>query len=329
MESKLDCNIGPFGIHFKGPASVIHQIRPILNGWIMNSNIDYSLVVNIQFALADKLPERPDQRPDAVDVIENRTSRRTVVAVYRQGKKIVIDFGGIAISNIRLESKPQQNTHNIEIWIEERFLSTGLLEDLLFTSIAPIFRRQEFYFIHAFAVTYGNNALVLVGPSGAGKTTCGLALVVNGWGYLSNDVTMIHSTDEVLIADPTPGGIGITSSTFDYLPSLRQIWPEYSGQNRADRSYIPAGQIVSKWSSPTPITTLCFPEITSRQRTKLEPLNKATALAKLMENSVDRWDKDCLSTHLAILEKLCQQSTAYALKLGNDFDYIARFISVT
>jgi hypothetical protein len=41
-------------------------------------------------------------------------------------------------------------------------------------------------------------------------------------------------------------------------------------------------------------------------------------MARLMEQSIDRWDEAMFETHMTILQELSQQAAAYTLHLGRD-----------
>ena len=75
-----------------------------------------------------------------------------------------------------------------------------------------------------------------------------------------------------------------------------------------------------------PIRKLFFPHITDQPTSHVEPLNRAVALAQLLEESVDRWDEATTNGHIALLERLTMQASVYTLHLGRNLAQIAELV---
>lgn len=86
-----------------------------------------------------------------------------------------------------------------------------------------VLRRQNTHLLHAngvIAPTHGVGVL-LIGGSGAGKTTLGLSLIQAGWHYVSDDTVMLHGYDTGLVnAYAFRQGFSCTAQTASYWPKL-------------------------------------------------------------------------------------------------------------
>ncbi|HZD10698.1 MAG TPA: hypothetical protein VE553_05085, partial [Candidatus Binatia bacterium] len=198
-------------------------------------------------------------------------------------------------------------------------LRLGGLEDVTYTSLAPLLRRRAVFLTHAAAVGTGAGALLLVGPTHSGKTTTGLALVLAGWKHLASDVVVLsHATGDVL-AYPTSGLLAARPPSFRLLPALRGLLRE------PNKATLPGGGKpirlkADQWGKPLPVRAICFPALGPDDQCRLLPLPRAVALARLMEESIDRWDVAALPEHIEFLSKLVRQSRHFRLTLAPDIE---------
>lgn len=195
------------------------------------------------------------------------------------------------------------------------------LEDVTYTSLAPLLRQHEHFLLHAFAATWQDAALLLVGPSGSGKTTAGLSLVLAGWGLLANDVVLLHRQDERIHAYPTPGALSVRPGTLELLPRLRG----YKGRHNPrlnSYTYTTPDLGVKSWAAPAPVRALCFPSVTTASHSVLRRERAAITFAHLLEESVDHWHAAALASHLSLLEQLSEQAPGYRVALGADVPHL-------
>lgn len=90
--------------------------------------------------------------------------------------------------------------------------------------------------IHASAVTRADRALLLLGGSGAGKTTTALGLVTSGAQLLADDVAAVELVDGVPVVHPGPALVTVTSTALGdmeaALPALEPLGA-LEGETRA------------------------------------------------------------------------------------------------
>jgi hypothetical protein len=76
--------------------------------------------------------------------------------------------------------------------------------------------------LHAAAVTIGNEAVGLAGPSGVGKTSLALALCRNGARFLTDDVLALERVNEQLIAHPGTPVVAVDRAEMERLRVAEQ-----------------------------------------------------------------------------------------------------------
>ena len=189
-----------------------------------------------------------------------------------------------------------------------------LVEDLLAVALAPHLRRQGRYLLHAFGAAWEGQGVLLVGDSGAGKTTSGLALLAAGWQLLGNDVVQFDAEGGL---HGYPGRVAAT------LPSLARFaaTAPLHGPLSAGKLRFPAEAVWPgcRRAHAVPAQIL-FPRIVDQARCTLRPLTPAEALGRLLPHTLDRWDAALLGDHLAAAEVLVRRAPAAELLLGRHMD---------
>ena len=100
----------------------------------------------------------------------------------------------------------------------------ALLRNLVLNALAPLLRRHGIFPLHGFAAARGDRAAVLVGRSGSGKTTAGLALVRSGWEFLSNDHPLLQQSSSSINVLCYCEPINISPTTATFFPELRHVF---------------------------------------------------------------------------------------------------------
>lgn len=215
--------------------------------------------------------------------------------------------------------------------IHSRAIHTyGVLEDLLAISLSPHLRRRGLFLIHAFAAVWRDTAVLLVGGIGAGKTTTGMALLNAGWRLLSNDSPAVGENGHIF---SYPGLLAAYPETFARFPATQHLADapaqetakieqekiRENSDNSRQKITIPAQKIwPDVWRESAPVGAVCFPQIEKRANHVLEPLTPPQALARLMPQAVEQWDKPMMPPHLTRLRQLVESAPAFILRLGPD-----------
>jgi hypothetical protein len=149
--------------------------------------------------------------------------------------------------------------------------------------------------IHSAGVTDGESGFLLLGPSGAGKTTAARLCLARGAGVLSDDLNAVH---------PEAGG-GARLVRVPFTGDLGNIG---DGGDGGDIGY-GGGK-----TAPAAVRLRALVRLAKGDRESLRPLSPAAALAGLLAAApyvnVDPWREEAL---LAVLERLARAVPAYEL----------------
>ena len=298
-------------VYLQSEAAVVQQYwQRLFAGWLVAGSS--AAQARLQLSLVEELPALPDLSPFFVDAAGLPDGVR-LLAVYRWAAGVLLHYWGGAMVHVPLaEKRPFLSGH-----VLPQALLYGRLEDITFTSLAPCLRRHGYFLVHAFGVGKDGRCILIVGPSGSGKTTTGLSLVLAGWELLANDILLIEARPDGIYALPTPGGFSIREETLALLPDCQSLLADAPW---TQHKYELTNQQVLNGRRPEPgrVSAIYFCQVEERERAETRPLSQAVTLARLMEQSIDRWDEAMLDEHMSVLQKLSQQAEAYTLHLGRD-----------
>jgi len=201
----------------------------------------------------------------------------------------------------------------------------ALLDDLLLTAVAPLLRRRGFFPLHAFAAARRGQGVLLVGKSGSGKTTAGLALVRAGWQFLSDDGPFLcrSGTGIQILGWHAPVNAAWTTALL--FPELQPIFATHHGQAKCSFSIEKIYGLVSTERAFARLILL--PSLTDGEHSALRRLSTAAILAELIAHSIDGWDRSIMAEHFTLLSSLTDMVPAYHLALGSDLDRLPALIA--
>ena len=277
-----------------------------------HDKVDTAVSIPFTLTQTDALPPLP---PDLPPIFQDKND--DLLDVYQPtAEQFLLHFPDGALVQIDLAAQTVQGSFTSAV------LHNSRLEDVIFTSLAPLLRRHGCYLVHAFAAVCSEAAtpaaVLVVGPTRSGKTTTGLQLVLSGWRLLANDVVLLQATAEgEIYAHPWPGLITVRPYTFELLPQLA----EHIGSpafRPTENVTLTSEQIAGdKWGTAVPVRTIYFPHIQkNKSHSKLVPQKRALALATLLQESLDRWDTEQIAPHSQLLHQLVNQAATYKLQLG-------------
>lgn len=176
-----------------------------------------------------------------------------------------------------------------------------------------------FYDLHAAGLVRNGIGYLLLGESGSGKSSTALSLVRQGWHYVSDDAILVR-----------PSADGIEALTFRrhfYLdPVLAHQFPEIAphlkGSAMGDHTkrFLDVETVYPGRFRPGCIPrVLIYTHIVPQPVSKLIPIDKTTALIKLMRQSASLFFKrQAVNVHLEAMKRLVSQSYSYELLAGRD-----------
>lgn len=145
-------------------------------------------------------------------------------------------------------------------------------------------RTDRHALVHAGCVAREGRGIVLAGPMEVGKSTLVTALVLDGFGYLSDELAAVSLADGSL--HPYSRPIGLDPGSFPSFPHLRP-------------AVEPGFEDPTKWHlraedvrpgclcGPVPPGAVVFPRYEPDSPLRLEPVSRATCLHQLAVNSMN------------------------------------------
>ncbi len=199
-------------------------------------------------------------------------------------------------------------------------MNYGVFEDMILVALAPMLRRRGYFTLHAFAAAVEDRALLILGDSGAGKTTTGLSLLARGARLLSNDAPLLHMTSgQDLSLHAYPGLISAYPDTLARFPHLADRLATRSPDERGKIAFAADDIWPEVWAWQAQPAALVFPHITpGLARSHLEPMTAFGALQRLISQSIENWDAETIPAQLRILRELVASTPAYYLHLAPD-----------
>lgn len=238
---------------------------------------------------------------------------------FMSGDQIVLEVNGSTIVVGALE------TQRTDIWLSETTAERHALavNNVILYAVQAALRRAGLFQFHAACVLPdgGQKAMLLVGDSGSGKSTLTVALLQNGWSFVS---------DDNLLLSESPDGIEAWALrryfTFDQA-TLRDCkltdFPDSIGGRVPGK--LEKFRFYARQAFPEKFVDRClpsailFPTISGEPKSHIEPLKQLDALARLIRQCP--WatcDAAAAPLHLQALSKLAKQTRSYKLFAGRD-----------
>ena len=138
--------------------------------------------------------------------------------------------------------------------------------------------------IHAGVVAAGDRCLLLPGAPGQGKTTLTAALSCAGFRYFSDEVALLEEPD--LVVRSVPLSLGIKPGAVDVLaaryPEIRAL-VVHAREDEQRVRYLPPPRCHDDLQTALPVRWIVFPAYAENAETRLEPISRAEALRRLMD----------------------------------------------
>jgi len=83
-------------------------------------------------------------------------------------------------------------------------------------------KRRKFFMFHSSCITYEDEAFMLMGESGAGKSSIAIINLLNGADYFSNDITYVSATDDGVCAYGLPQVLSLDKDALEWFNNNSQ-----------------------------------------------------------------------------------------------------------
>lgn len=151
-------------------------------------------------------------------------------------------------------------------------------------------RPLGYLMMHAAVVARGEDALVLPGFPGAGKSTlCAALTFVEGWRLLSDELAILAPESGLLQPNPRP--ISLKNESIGIVAGFpgTALGPAYLDTRKGTVAHAaPPAESTAAAESPARCRWIVFPRFTAGIRTACEEISRAEAFAQIAEQSFNR-----------------------------------------
>lgn len=185
----------------------------------------------------------------------------------------------------------------------------------------------DLYLLHAGAVSKNGVGIIFPGASGSGKSSLTLALTLQDYSYLSDELAVIDPKVNLLRAFPKPFSVK-DATLISNFQAPKNIWfgPVNSGLGDSEEIWYAHPEDVSPKpiSNAVPVKYIIFPTYDSDSAPHLKSLKPDETMRRLIENSVNhhKFGKNWLH----VLGALVENAQSYSL-VSNDLEATTALIS--
>lgn len=141
---------------------------------------------------------------------------------------------------------------------------------------------NQYLIIHAAVVERNNQAFILPGTPGSGKSTLCAALVCSGWRLLSDEMTLLSTSDGQIY--PVPRPISLKNQSIDVIQKFSPQGVFGQVVNDTAKGTVghlrPPEQSVQSGAKPAQPAKLIFPKYKPASGTELTPVSKGRAMLR-------------------------------------------------
>jgi hypothetical protein len=177
-------------------------------------------------------------------------------------------------------------------------------------------RRFGVFELHSAGVVHpeSDKGVLIIGPSGRGKSTLAVQLAMAGWPYLSDDELLLSLVD---------GEVEVTG--------FRSFFAVNGADDTFKTCFEPDAVFVSGRRLKASPGVLLFTSVSGEQKTQMRKLTQAESMTRLIRACPwATYDRSIAIANLDMLSKLARQTSAFDLDAGRDLlmpGYASDFLS--
>lgn len=242
--------------------------------------------------------------------------------VHQDGDRLITDFheqGVLVIDGIRGVVEGY--------FINPEAMHPDVRESFFHYALTELLKRRGLFTVHATALEYHGQGVLIPGYSGQGKTTSFLSLLRSGFRYLSDDYPLLRDrgTHVELLAFPMK--IDVTDRTIEFFPELRHAASGILQQGVWKKAFQPEDVYPGSIGTSCRPAMILFPHVVDMPHSCLEPLPKSRALEAVMPQALRVYDPEVARREFQALSKLVQQVDCYRLHFGRDILDLPKLIA--
>ncbi|MGH7801230.1 MAG: hypothetical protein ACREOW_11500 [Thermodesulfobacteriota bacterium] len=230
------------------------------------------------------------------------------------------DYLYVTDGNSFLGVKLRTNTGLVIIhesfWQKPLFLKASLL----IIGFILLLWQYDFHELHAAGLAEEGKGLLIVGPTGSGKSSLTLSLVQAGWNYLTDDMLIFRHTNSAVEAFPLRRYFKIDKAIGAKYPKLK---PQLDNplEQLENEAYIYIDEIYDNQLTQKCVPRLIiFPKITHKETSFIEPIKRSDAFINLFQTNCYGmfFDKHIARRRIDVIKELVYQADCYQMSVGLD-----------
>ncbi len=208
----------------------------------------------------------------------------------------------------------------VDVWLRKHYdLGSWILSQLISQALAAALRRRDLFLLHSAGVLPPgqDKAILIAGESGCGKSTFTFQLASTGWGYLSDDVLLLHQDEHGIEAQGLRRCFALAADTLAALqfePASAPSKQATAKKRLSPTELFPAGHI----KSARPGAVL-FPVVTREPESSIKKLTAYETMCRLLR--LCPWacyDKSIATSHLDFIASLAREAKGFDVQAGTD-----------
>lgn len=177
-------------------------------------------------------------------------------------------------------------------------------------------RHAGWFHLHAAALAWQDQGVLLVGTSDRGKSTLSYSLARSGWTFVTDDSLLFRPQDAGARVAAFRRYFGLDAEAVDYFPELAAVWRDAP----AEKGAVPVRDLYperARWTCRP--TCIVLPRIADADASTVEPASTMEAYDALIQQSALVTLRDGRSqAHLDAIGRLVRQTRHYRLHAGRD-----------
>jgi len=178
-------------------------------------------------------------------------------------------------------------------------------------AVCAALRRFGVFELHSAGVVLpqSNNAVLIVGPSGSGKSSLTLQLARTGWAYLSDDELLLNVVDEKVEARGF-------RSFFALAPAAAAT---AGGPSRLKTCFEPSSVFATPPMTQAVPRFIFFTSVSGASETRLCELDQTETMTRLLRACPwATYDTAVAGPHVQLLSRLARQARGFELQAGTE-----------
>jgi hypothetical protein len=186
-------------------------------------------------------------------------------------------------------------------------------------SFVILLRGHDRYGLHANGLIQEEQGILIVGESGAGKTTLTLGLMSQGWHLLSDDAIMLRRVECGIEALALRRGFSCTRQTANHFSGLIDSFENRPHLRDNKRLIDTEAVFPGSFSASCRPRAIIFPRISHQSQSQLVPMGESEAIFSLIAQSPGiMTEQPWAARQLELLQQLVSQASSYRLLSGSD-----------